>query len=95
MLRVMAAAMFAAQPCIPRWSRVHTLVAQVRAPTQLFLLALRALSLQLRTRIHKLPELALTPCVPQELKLLLMSWQTKCLRNLRRTCIIVGLAVRL
>jgi len=74
MLRVMVAVMFAAQPCIPHWSRVHTLVAQVRVRKQSFLPGLHVLLQQLQTQIHKLPELALTPCVPQELELLLMCW---------------------
>jgi hypothetical protein len=41
MLRVMAAAMFAVQRCIPHWSRAHTLVELVRVPKQLSLLVLR------------------------------------------------------
>jgi hypothetical protein len=41
MLRVMAAAMFAVQRCIPHWSRALIPVEQVRVPKQLSLLVLR------------------------------------------------------
>jgi len=95
MLRVMAVAMFVVQRCIPHWSRVHTLVEQVRVPKQLFLLALRALWLQLQILIRMLPELALMHCVQQVLKFLLMCWQMKYLCNLRRICIIAALVARL
>jgi hypothetical protein len=64
----MAAAMFVVQRCIPHWSRVHTLVALVHVPKQLFRLALRALLRELQILIRMLPELALTHCVQQELK---------------------------
>jgi hypothetical protein len=68
MLRVMATVTFVAQRCIPHWNRVHTLAELVRVPKQLSLLALRALLPQLQILIRRLPELALTHCVQQELK---------------------------
>jgi hypothetical protein len=95
MLRAMAAVMFVAQRCIPHWNRALTLVELVRVPKQLFLPALRALLPQSQILIRMSPELALTHCVQQVLKLLLMCWQTRCLHNLRRTCIIVAQVVRL
>jgi hypothetical protein len=88
MLRAMAAVMFVAQRCIPHWNRALTLVELVRVPKQLFLLALRALLLQLRILIRMLLGLALMHYVQLVRKLLLMCWQMKCLRNLRRIYII-------
>jgi hypothetical protein len=81
MLRAMAAVIFVEQRCIPHWNRVHTLVAQDHVQTQSFLQVLRVLLLQLQTLIHRLLELVLMHCVPQELKLLLMFWQMKCRRS--------------
>jgi hypothetical protein len=91
----MAAVMFVAQRCIQHWNRALTLVALVRVRKQLFLPALHALLLQLQILIRRLLELALTHYAQQVLKLLLMCWQMKCLRNLRRICIIVVQVVRL
>jgi hypothetical protein len=91
----MVVVIFVVQRCTPPWNRALTLVEQVRVPKQLFLLALRALLPQLQIPICMLPELALTPCVPQVLKLLPMCWPTKYLRSLRPICIIAVQVVRL